>query len=746
MITHRIYFLLVLLASFYTSAQSIFIGSNSTEKITLKGNSSLHMDGLTITPSSDFHFSNTKLSKLGVTTNAISSSINRSYLFSTATSSFTGSLKIAYQEGELNGETESDLGLILFIGSNWENQTTTSSDTNSNFITASINSQALKEITLSNYVKNTNSAPSDISLSSNTVNENVSIGTTVGSFSTTDADIEDTHIYSFEVGAGVNDNANFSISGANLLTATNLDYETKNSYSIRIQTSDGTATYSKSFTISISDVDEDSDDDGITNNLDNCPTTANADQLDTDGDGVGDVCDNAPNTPNSNQLDTDGDGQGDVIDPDDDNDGVPDSQDAFPTNAQERLDSDGDGIGDDQDPDADNDGVADEDDNCIVVANADQADMDNDGIGDVCDPDTDGDGYSNAYETNCESDPLNASVTPSDLDADFIPDCIDTDKDGDGYQDTADAFPLDKSEWVDTDNDGIGDNTDTDDDNDNWFDVDELECGTDLLDSSDTPLDTDNDQIADCIDEDDDNDGSLDTEDVFPLDDTEWLDTDLDGIGDNADQDDDNDQYLDQDEIDCQSDPLDSSSTPEDFDGDLLPDCIDEDDDNDDCPDTEDDFPLDSNYCKDTDGDGIDDSFDFDSDNDGVPDHRDALPFDPNGSVDTDGDGIPDSQDDDDNNDGFPDEGTLISTVLTPNQFGIEATWKIINLEDYPFTSVKVYSADGSIVYKSDDYKNDWTGVNQRTGQPLPTGPYYFRISLGGISNEVEEGWLYIFN
>ena len=136
----------------------------------------------------------------------------------------------------------------------------------------------------------------------------------------------------------------------------------------------------------------------------------------------------------------------------------------------------------------------------------------------------------------------------------------------------------------------------------------------------------------------------------------------------------------------------------------------------------------------------------IDTDNDGVPDHRDALPFDPNGSVDTDGDGIPDSQDDDDNNDGFPDEGTLISTVLTPNQFGIEATWKIINLEDYPFTSVKVYSADGSIVYKSDDYKNDWTGVNQRTGQPLPTGPYYFRISLGGISNEVEEGWLYIFN
>jgi gliding motility-associated-like protein len=285
-----------------------------------------------------------------------------------------------------------------------------------------------------------------------------------------------------------------------------------------------------------------------------------------------------------------------------------------------------------------------------------------------------------------------------------------------------------------------------DDDNDGWLDTIEETCETDPKDSSDTPLDTDGDQEADCIDLDDDNDSYPDTDDLFPLDAQEWSDNDLDGIGDNADTDDDNDEYLDQDEIDCQSDPLDSSSTPEDFDGDLLPDCVDEDDDNDNCPDIEDDFPLDSDFCKDTDGDGIDDEFDFDSDNDGVPDDRDAFPLDPNGSVDTDGDGIPDSEDQDDNNDGFPDEGSIISTVLTPNQPGVESTWKIINLEDYPFTSVKVYAQDGSVVYESMNYQNDWTGNNLRTGTPLPTGPYYYRISLGGTSREVKEGWLYIFN
>jgi hypothetical protein len=44
------------------------------------------------------------------------------------------------------------------------------------------------------------------------------------------------------------------------------------------------------------------------------------------------------------------------------------------------------------------------------------------------------------------------------------------------------------------------------------------------------------------------------------------------------------------------------------------------------------------------------------------------------------------------------------------------------------------------------NYQNDWNGNNIRTGTPLPTGPYYYRISLGGTSSELIEGWLYIFN
>ena len=49
--------------------------------------------------------------------------------------------------------------------------------------------------------------------------------------------------------------------------------------------------------------------------------------------------------------DFDGDGIPNEIDPDDDNDGVPDSKDRFPFNSSESSDLDGDGIGDNSDPD-----------------------------------------------------------------------------------------------------------------------------------------------------------------------------------------------------------------------------------------------------------------------------------------------------------------------------------------------------------------------------------------------------------
>ena len=64
------------------------------------------------------------------------------------------------------------------------------------------------------------------------------------------------------------------------------------------------------------DPENDIDGDTVCGDIDNCPNTPNANQLDVgDGDGAGDACDNCPNTPNPDQLDVgDGDGAGDACD------------------------------------------------------------------------------------------------------------------------------------------------------------------------------------------------------------------------------------------------------------------------------------------------------------------------------------------------------------------------------------------------------------------------------------------------
>ena len=72
-----------------------------------------------------------------------------------------------------------------------------------------------------------------------------------------------------------------------------------------------------------------------------------------------------------------------------------------------------------------------------------------------------------------------------------------TDTDGDGVLDLNDRFPLDNTEWEDSDNDGLGNNADLDDDNDGLSDIEESVLGTDPYNS-----DSDGDGILDGEDDD----------------------------------------------------------------------------------------------------------------------------------------------------------------------------------------------------------------------------------------------------
>ncbi|MEP0984557.1 cadherin domain-containing protein [Ekhidna sp.] len=104
-------------------------------------------------------------------------------------------------------------------------------------------------------INDLNEDPTDIDLSNNTVEESNPIGTLVGSLSSTDEDAGQSHTYTFVTGTGDTDNGSFTISGGDLLSGEVFDFETKNSYSVRVQSSDGNGgLFEKSFTISIDDL------------------------------------------------------------------------------------------------------------------------------------------------------------------------------------------------------------------------------------------------------------------------------------------------------------------------------------------------------------------------------------------------------------------------------------------------------------------------------------------------------------
>jgi len=307
--------------------------------------------------------------------------------------------------------------------------------------------------------------------------------------------------------------------------------------------------------------DIDDDNDGLIDSLDNCSTgdlewTSDSmtdhdndgcqdsdEDLNDDGDAWTDAvefaCGSDGLDADSVPDDYDGDGLCDKVDTDDDGDGTPDTDDAFPFDATEN------------------------------------ADLDGDGIGDYSDPDDDGDGWLDSEEPNCATDPMDAFSVPADNDRDYQCDLIDPDDDNDGMIDDWDDCAAGDLGWTsvsatDHDLDGCQDsNEDADDDNDGV--VDGLDsCPRGILSwVSVSVTDHDSDGCQDSNeDADDDNDGVADGLDSCPRGFLGWTsvsatDHDLDGCQDlYEDADDDNDGILDAIEIEAGTDPLDPNSKP----------------------------------------------------------------------------------------------------------------------------------------------------------------------------------------
>ena len=530
-------------------------------------------------------------------------------------------------------------------------------------------------------------------------------------------------------------------------------------------------------------VDFDGDNDGVDDetdqfDFDECATD------DTDRDGMPDSIDTElltdPNDENSSLFCVPDTPTGLIVDMDDDGDGHDDDYEIacgsdpleitdIPVDSTLDMNLGGysNGLCDALDPDDDNDGYNDTDESGNTAVHADGtlvdlwpydstewADNDGDGNGDNRDMDDDNDGWWDS----CLPDAWAAARAVAEVEGvNYFP----NNPDGIASDCNSDEFPNNPQEWIDTDGDcathtylqgqlpgdGCGDNSDIDDDgqgptpevpgNDMWTDADEIACGSDPLDHTDTPDDNDGDYICDAMDPDDDNDGILDVDDVFSFDDTESSDNDGDGQGDEEDLDDDNDGWSDLDEAACLTDPTNTAEDvstwiPSDWDGDGLCDVVDGDDDGDFVIDI-DDGPLDPTTglgifkdnpreSKDTDGDGIGDNADTDDDDDGWLDATETAcanaggKGDPNVKtetpVDHDGDGLCDAIDTDDDGDGYPD----------PACVGSESTLTYVSCavgdEDrFPRDSAEWYDANED---EAGDNANPITLIDKVTYDPAP--------------------------
>jgi hypothetical protein len=111
-----------------------------------------------------------------------------------------------------------------------------------------------KSFTIS--VTNVNEEPTDIELSNSSIAENAGANAVVGALSGTDADLGTTLKYSLVAGAGDTDNAAFNISDTTLRATASFNFESKSSYSVRVQVSDGSLTCEKLFAITVTNVND----------------------------------------------------------------------------------------------------------------------------------------------------------------------------------------------------------------------------------------------------------------------------------------------------------------------------------------------------------------------------------------------------------------------------------------------------------------------------------------------------------
>ncbi|MDW9378908.1 T9SS type B sorting domain-containing protein [Chryseobacterium sp. JV558] len=85
-----------------------------------------------------------------------------------------------------------------------------------------------------------------------------------------------------------------------------------------------------------------------------------------------------------------------------------------------------------------------------------------------------------------------------------------------------------------------------------------------------------------------------------------------------------------------------------------------------------------------------------------------------------------------------------IPNAISPNGDGINDTWRIAGLENYPGTEVYLYDRKGAILYKEIIKKRPFQWDGKYESHPISTGNYWYTIKVS--DGRIYNGWLLIKN
>jgi gliding motility-associated-like protein len=92
----------------------------------------------------------------------------------------------------------------------------------------------------------------------------------------------------------------------------------------------------------------------------------------------------------------------------------------------------------------------------------------------------------------------------------------------------------------------------------------------------------------------------------------------------------------------------------------------------------------------------------------------------------------------------YPEFDLHVYNALTPNGDGINDTWKIKGIWQYPENEILLMDRWGALIRTIRNYNNRdnvWDGTDNQ-GNPLPNGDYYYIIKLNG--GPILKGWVYL--